>query len=117
VATDNAVKVDPLLMVFVSASPPMNPIRVSLLRYIVFFPVLPGVLGHSGARGHRSQGEKLLFWGDQNGGARTGTAPSGEAEASKTAGRGNWPEAVPKTEGQIRKMIVPQDSLMDLIKA
>jgi hypothetical protein len=29
VATANAVKVDPLPMVFVSASPPMNPIRVS----------------------------------------------------------------------------------------
>ena len=51
VATENAVKVDPLLIVFVSASP--------------------------------------LFWGDQNGGARTGTASSDEAEALKTAGRGN----------------------------
>src|SRR6202012_1975551 len=31
----------------------------------------------------------LLFWGDQNGGTRTGTASSDEAEASKNAGRGN----------------------------
>ena len=35
------------------------------------------------------KGKTLLFWGDQNGGARTGTASSDEAEASKTAGRGN----------------------------
>jgi len=46
-------------------------------------------LGHSRARGRRSQGKKLLFWGDQHGGARTETASSDEAEASKTAGRGN----------------------------
>jgi hypothetical protein len=45
VATENVVKVDPLLIVFVSASPPMNPMRVSLLRYIVFFPVLPACPG------------------------------------------------------------------------
>src|SRR3984957_19044081 len=67
----------------------MNPMRVSLLRYIVFFLFCPRVLGHSRARGRRSQGKTLLFWGDQNGGARTGPAPSDEAEASKTAGRGN----------------------------
>jgi hypothetical protein len=42
VATENTVKVDPLLPVFVSASPPVNPMRVSLLRYMMFFsPVLP----------------------------------------------------------------------------
>ena len=42
---ENAVKVDPLSIVFVSASPPMNPMRVSLLRYMVAFPVLPACPG------------------------------------------------------------------------
>jgi hypothetical protein len=35
----------------------------------------------------------------------------------RTQGAGIWPEAVPKTEGQNRKMIAPQDSLTDRIKA
>ncbi|HWY45996.1 MAG TPA: hypothetical protein VNX70_01345, partial [Bryobacteraceae bacterium] len=38
-----------------------------------------------------------LFWWDQDGGARTGTASSDEADASENAGRGNWPEAVRRT--------------------
>jgi hypothetical protein len=67
VATENAVNVDPLLIVFVSACPPMNPTRVSLLRYMLFFLFCPCVLGHSGARGLRSQGKKLLFWGARMG--------------------------------------------------
>jgi hypothetical protein len=34
-------------------------------------------------------------WFKSHGGARTRRAPNGEAEAPQTAGRGNWPEAVP----------------------
>src|SRR5665213_1044882 len=47
VATENTVKVDPLVPVFASASAPMNPMSVSLLRYMIFFlfcPVCPGAL-------------------------------------------------------------------------
>jgi hypothetical protein len=69
----------------------------------VFLLFRPCVLGHPEASGHRSQGKELLFWGDQNGGARTRRAPLGEAEAPQTAGRGNWPEAVPRTQGQNRR--------------
>ena len=46
------------------------------------------------------QDEELLFWGDQYGGAITRRAPIGEAETPRSAGRGNRPEAVPKTEGR-----------------
>ena len=53
------------------------------------FLFCPRVLGHLEASGRGSQGEKLLFWGGQYGGARTGTASPDEAEASKNAGRGN----------------------------
>jgi hypothetical protein len=91
-----------LLLFLTSASAPMKPMRVSLLRH-AFLLFCPCVLGHPEASGHRSQGKELLFWGDQNGGARTWKAPSGEAEAPQTAGRGNWPEAVPRTKGQNRR--------------
>ena len=41
-----------------------------------------------------------IRWFKSHGGAGTRRAPEGEAEAPQTAGRGNWPEAVPKTHGQ-----------------
>ena len=37
------------------------------------FPFLPVCLGHPEASGRGSQDQKLLFWGDRHGGARTGT--------------------------------------------
>jgi len=70
-ATENAVKVDPLLIVFVSASPPMNPMRVSLLRYIVFFPVLPACPGALKSERPPLPRQEAAFlggpeWGSQN---------------------------------------------------
>src|SRR5712672_1798442 len=91
VATENAVKVDPLLIVFVSASPPVNPMRVSLLRYIiVFFSCSARVSWGTQEREAAAPKARRCF----SGGTRMGepepeTASSDEAEASKTAGRGN----------------------------
>ena len=61
------------------------------------------VLGHPEASGHRSQGKESLIWGDQHGGARTGTAPQAKQRRRSPPGAGIRPEAVPRTEGQIRK--------------
>jgi hypothetical protein len=57
-------------------------------------------LGHFSARATAPQDEELLFWGDQYWGSQNPEGGIGEAEAPRSAGRGNRPEAVPKTEGQ-----------------
>ena len=69
VATDTTVKADPLLPDFISASPPVNPMRVTLLRYMMFFsPVLPVCPGHWRLRGHRrSQGQRRFSGGTRMG--------------------------------------------------
>src|SRR5262249_15330516 len=59
---------------FFSASLPMKPTSVTLLRYIKILLVLPACLGHPERVGAAPKGKELLFWGDRNGGARTGTA-------------------------------------------
>ena len=54
------------LAAFLSASLPMKPIRVILLRYIRFSLFCPICLGHPKASGRGSQDKKLLFWGDRH---------------------------------------------------
>jgi hypothetical protein len=96
VATENAVKVDPLLIVFVSASPPMNPMRVSLLRYMVVFPQEREVAAPK-ARSCFSGGTRM---GEPEPERRRQT----KQKLRRPQGAGIWPEAVPRTEGQIRIM-------------
>jgi hypothetical protein len=80
--------------------------RVIRLGYIRF-PVLPVGLGHPQASGRGSQDQKLLFWGNRHGGARTGTVPEAKqklrrrrapqeprSSAETTARTGYGPETV-----------------------
>ena len=69
----------------------------------VFLLFSPCVLGHPEASGRRSRRKEVPFWGHQNGGARTQRRQNGEAEPPQTAGRGNWPEAVPRIGGLHRR--------------
>src|SRR6185369_7181861 len=62
------------LLTFFSALLPMKPIRVILLRYIRFS--VSALLSRAPeASGRGSQDQKLHFWGDRHGKARTGTVP------------------------------------------
>src|ERR1051325_8468048 len=73
VASENTAIFVALLTLF-SASPPRKPMRVILLRYIRF-SVSARLSRAPGSEGRGSQDQKLLFWGDRHGGARTGTEP------------------------------------------
>ncbi|MCU1329883.1 MAG: hypothetical protein JWN34_5253 [Bryobacterales bacterium] len=66
------------------------------------FSFCPSVLGHSRASGHRSQGKEVLFWGNQNGGARTGRRRQAKQRLRRPPGAGIGPEAVPRKTGQKR---------------
>jgi hypothetical protein len=56
-------------------------------------------LGHRRASGRGSPDKKLLFWGDRNGGARTGTVRE-QSRSFAVAGRRKSPEAVPRHTGR-----------------
>ena len=99
------MNVDPLLMVFVSASPPMNPMRVSLLRYIVFSSCSARVFWGTQEREAAAPKARSCF----SGGTRMGEPEPERRRQTKQKlrrpkGAGIWPEAVPRTEGQIRIM-------------
>ncbi len=69
-------------------------------------------LGALLSKGHRSPGKELLFWGDHMGEPEPAGRAIGEAEAPQSAGRGNRPEAVPKTRGQTENARYQTDSLI-----
>src|SRR5882757_9701251 len=79
--------------------------RVSLLRYIVVFPVLPACPGALKSERPPLPRQEAAFlggpeWGSQN---RNGVVRRSRSFEERRA-RGIWPEAVPRTEGQIRIM-------------
>jgi len=83
----------------------VNPMRVSLLRYIVFFPVLPACPGALKSERPPLPRQEAAFlggpeWGSQNRNGRRQT----KQKLRRPQGAGIWPEAVPRTEGQIRIM-------------
>src|ERR1700742_5056555 len=95
VATENEVKVDPLLIVFVSASPPMNPIRVSLLRYMVVFPFLPSCLGAlKSERPPLPRQEAAFLGGTRMGEPEPERRRQTKQKLRRPQGAGIWPEAV-----------------------
>ena len=104
VATENTVNCDPRLPVLVfcvCADEADESESVEIHAFLLFCPC---VLGHPEASGHRSQGKELLFWGGPEwGGSLNLKGDIVEAEAPQTPGRGNWPEAVPRTKGQNRR--------------
>jgi hypothetical protein len=59
----------------------------------------PFVSGTRKASGRGSQDKKLLFWGDRNGGARTGRVRE-QSRSFADAGRRKSPEAVPRPTGR-----------------
>jgi hypothetical protein len=71
--------------------------RVILLRYIRS-PILPVYLGHPEASGRGSQDQKLLFWGNRHGGARTGTGPK-----EKQKLRRRWAPQEPRSSAEIEE--------------
>jgi hypothetical protein len=87
------------LAAFLWASLPMKPIKAILLRSIYVSPVLPVCLGHPRASGRGSADKKLLFWGDRNGGTRTGRVRE-QSRSFADAGRRKSPEAVPRRTGR-----------------
>src|SRR4029077_4750806 len=87
------------LAAFLSASLPMKPIRVIRLRYIRFSLFFPFVSGTGKRMGAAPKSKKLLFWGDRNGGARTGRVRE-QSRSFADAGRRKSPEAVPRQTGR-----------------
>src|SRR5260370_30822503 len=67
-----------------------------------FLLVLPVCLGHPKASGRGSPGKKLLFWGDRNGGARTGRVRE-QSRSFADAGRRKKPRSSAETDGQDRE--------------
>src|SRR5450759_4128302 len=62
---------------------------VEVHTFLLFCPFVSGTRGRGG-----SPDKKLLFWGDRNGGARTGTVRE-QSRSFADAGRRKSPEAVP----------------------
>src|SRR6266478_5385602 len=97
-------------MVFVSASPPMNPMRVILLGYIVFLPVLPVCSG--ALRSERPplprQGVAFLGgpeWGSQN---RNGVVRRSRGFEDRRARE--WARSCALNRRADQEMTVPQGS-------
>src|SRR4029079_1208599 len=95
VATEKTVYDDPLLFVFSSASPPTNPMSVSLLSVIAVLLFCPCVLGHF-QQGPPLPRQAAAFLG---GPAWVSQNPEGTPVKQKMRsppGRGNRRAAVPK---------------------
>src|SRR5258708_6459727 len=91
------------LAAFLSASLPIKPIRVILFRYIhTFLLVLPVCLGHGKASGRGSPGKKLHFWGDRNGGTRTGKVRE-QKQKLRSRRAPQKPRSSAETNGQDRE--------------
>jgi hypothetical protein len=67
-----------------------------------FLLFCPSVSGTRKASGRGSPGKKLLFWGDRNGGARTGRVRE-QSRSFADAGRRKKPRSSAETDGQDRE--------------
>jgi hypothetical protein len=80
------------LAAFLSASLPMKPLTVILLRYIRFSLFRPFVSGARKASGRGSPDKKLHFWGNRHGGEPEPEGCESKAEASQTPGAAKAPK-------------------------
>jgi hypothetical protein len=94
----------------------MTPIRVSLLRYIVFSSSSARESWGTQEREVAAPKARSCFSGATRMGSQNRNGAARRSRGFEAAGRGNWPEAVPKTEGRIRRMTVPRHSPSGLIE-
>ena len=86
--------------------------RVSLLRYIVFFPGLPACPGAlKSERPPLPSQEAAFLGGPELGEPEPERRRQTKQKLRRTQGAGIWPEAVPRTEGRIRIMTFLDASL------